>query len=214
MKNLRCRSAYYERLIELESLRKTQSMKLMNKATLVPMELEIQSNLILENDSLKKEELKSNPNTKPKSLNEASVKSAFLSMGFLSIFVLSVAKSFSSFFFGENFKEIGLYLIKDDRLITNIGLVTGGVNFLVRFSMGKLYEKLGLKLLYLFNMAGEVMCALTLLFWGRSKLGFTLFTVIWRCSSGKGSLLTNQECTLLWGTSRVPKSGDPRWESD
>lgn len=123
---------------------------------------------------------------KPKPIDPGpNESSALFSLAFLSVYLLTSAKSFSNFFYGQNFKEIGMSLIKDDSLITNIALFAGLFNFAIRFSMGRLNDIFGIKMLYLINMGIEMLISLVLIFYGDTFLGFSLFTIGYRMSSGK-----------------------------
>ena len=114
-----------------------------------------------------------------------SVSSILFSTEFLLVFALTSIKSFSGFFYGENVKEIGNYMIEDDLFVTKVAMLGAFLNFLMRFSIGKLYEIFGIKMLYAINMILEMVQSLVLIFFGKTYLGFTIFILIWRASLGR-----------------------------
>ena len=136
------------------------------------------------------EMIKENLITKNKKTPKSETKILF-SLGFMSVFLLTCVKSYTNFFFNENLKEIGIYFMEDDGLVTILALVGAIFNFLIRFAMGSLYEVLGLKLLYLANMCCEMIQSLILINFGRSLTGYVIYTFIFRSSAGKRSNLRN-----------------------
>ena len=123
---------------------------------------------------------------------------------------MTVTKSYSNFFIGQNIKEFGLALVEDDYFITKVTVIGGIFNLVTRFSMGWLYSLLGFKLLYLLNMCLEMIYMAILITIARTFLGFTIFAFIWRASSGSGRalqiitegmhfILCYISCTKMWG---------------
>ena len=123
------------------------------------------------------------PDVQP--ISKPSISTVLFSTEFLLVFLLTSIKSFSGFFYGENVKEIGNYMIEDDLFVTKVAVVGAFLNFLMRFSIGKLYEIFGIKMLYAINMMLEMSQSLVLIFFGKTYLGFTVFILTWRASLGK-----------------------------
>ena len=138
------------------------------------------------------------------------VSNVLFSKEFILIFILTSIKSFSCFFYEQNIKEIGNYMIEDDLFITKVAMFGAFLNFLMRFSIGKLYKIIGIKMLYAINMILEMIQSLVLIFYGKTYLGFTIFIFIWRTSFGNVFSLVIQgmhfilsyiSCSKFWGPS-------------
>lgn len=121
-------------------------------------------------------------------LESAKITKILMSSQFLILYIVTLLKCSSNFFYSDYFKEFGMYFIKDDiylGLMVMIGVV---FNFLSRVSMGKIYNLFGLKMCYFLNIILEIFCALFLLFGATNKVFFGLFMMTNRVSSGSFSL--------------------------
>lgn len=103
---------------------------------------------------------------------------------FCFVYLVTVVISCTNFFFGEFFKEIGMYLVEDDLFVTRISMLGAVVNFVTRVLMGGLLKRFGLKCVYLLNLFLEAANCLVLIFIGASKPGFSVFMFVFRASSG------------------------------
>lgn len=169
------KSFYQQKHLELQDSRKTKSLDLKSETK------QISNKDLLENL------LQKNQNKSPH-IKERSV---LLSAGFLIPNLLTLTKSMSTFFFGENLKEIGLYFIKNDTTVTFIALITSVLNLFIRFNMGALYDLIGLKKLFLLNTITEILSSLILVLFAEYTIGFLAFAIIWRCSNGRSYLYRN-----------------------
>lgn len=124
---------------------------------------------------------------------------------FLAVYLLTVTKSYSNIFIGQNLKEFGLALVGDDYFVTKVTMMGGTFNLIARFSMGWLHKALGFRRLYLLNMGLEMTYLAILIYFARSRVGFSVFAFIWRASSGTPG---NEACTSFCATSPAPGSGD------
>lgn len=124
-----------------------------------------------------------------------------LSLGFWCLYLVTISKSFTNFYYGEYFKEIGMYLIRDDMFITKMAMIGSVVNFLSRFSMGYLFKLFGLKCLYCLNVFLEMVESVVVIYFGTTRLGFALFLFIFRASEGERARVCGcnrrQACTTF-----------------
>ena len=108
---------------------------------------------------------------------------------FIFLYFVTISKSFTNFYYAEYFKEIGMYLIKDDMFITHMAMVAGVVNFLSRMSMGYTFKIFGFKFLYCFNVVLEMLESLAVLYLGDTRVGFAAFLIFLRGSGGTDWLI-------------------------
>lgn len=95
-----------------------------------------------------------------------------LSFEFGVVFVVSFVKCGTCFIYGSLFKEIGIYMVKDDLFVTISSTISMVFSILIRFGMGRLTDRLGIKSTYYLNLAVFLMANSCMTFFGRTKSGF------------------------------------------
>jgi hypothetical protein len=138
---------------------------------------------LLENILLKKEDVKNVPEEPLH--KKTDLKSHLLSTPFLALFFHCGFKAITNFTLGSFLKEFGMYYLKDDYLVTMIGLICFVFALLIRTFLGKLTSLMGLTGVHTFNLVLEVISPLIIWKFGWYKLGFFLFFIFNRISGGK-----------------------------
>lgn len=114
-----------------------------------------------------------------------SIWSVVWSYQFVLIYLVTLIKTSSNFYYSCEMKGIGLVLIGDDKFVTNT--ISFGIlmSFFMRLSMGFIFQLFGLKMTYLTNVLLEIIDMVLLFFGGRSKSFYFMFIMCNRLSSGK-----------------------------
>ena len=107
------------------------------------------------------------------------------SFKFLVMYMITLIRTLTCFYYGGEFKYFGMFLINDDAFLTKVALGAFVLNFLMRLSVGKLYESFGLTCMYFVNIIINLGMSVSLLFYGHSYTAVFMFICFQRLSSGK-----------------------------
>ena len=79
---------------------------------------------------------------------------------------------------------VGMILIKEDAFVTNTTSTLALLNIFVRMFLGPFFEYVGIKKMYLVNLALNLLTVFVICFWGTTKIGFAIFFGLNRISNG------------------------------
>lgn len=120
----------------------------------------------------------------PEKEEEESELKYLFTVEFLAVFLVCSIKCCTSFLFTGFLKEFGMFYLKDDKFVTQIGIIGFLFALGTRFSMGALYSCLSLKGLHILNLFFETGSMLCMPFLGSYKMGFLFFYALNRMSNG------------------------------
>lgn len=112
------------------------------------------------------------------------VKKNIFSFKFLVLYMITLIRTLTGFYYGGEFKYIGMRLINDDNFITQVAMGAFFLNFMIRFLFGKMHEKFGILCLYYFNIITNFLMSFSLLVLDRSYTGVFLLICFQRIASG------------------------------
>jgi hypothetical protein len=118
-------------------------------------------------------------------VSNKEILSILFSLKFLSIYLVTVFRTGVSFYYSNEMKLLGMNLINDDLFISKATILGFVVNLSVRLSIGKIYALLGFNALYFLQIFSNFLCSALLIFFGRQKIGFLMFMLVQRVSSGE-----------------------------
>ena len=133
------------------------------------------------------ENLVVNDNPNPEN-NFEQLKKIMLSSPFIIIYLITLIKTTSNFYFSAEIKTLGMFYVNDDYFLTNIISVGIFFSFFTRLAIGMIYNYMGMRLTYFINILFEMLCSVFLFFSGHSKTGFLIFVLCSRISSGKNKI--------------------------
>lgn len=100
------------------------------------------------------------------------------------MYLITLIRTLTCFYYGGEFKYFGMFLVNDDAFITKVALGAFVLNFMMRLSVGKLYESFGMTFMYFMNIVINLGMSLSLLYYGHSYTAVFLFICFQRLSSG------------------------------
>lgn len=140
----------------------------------------------IKNENILSEKEQENPEiVEEKEISQKEVWATLFSGKFILIYIVTVLRTGVSFYYSNQMKLLGMNLINDDRFISRMTIFGFIVNLTVRLNVGKLYNYMGFNGLYCVQIVSNFTCSVILFYFGHFKLGYLMFMLIQRISSGR-----------------------------